>query len=709
MLFRELTFQDFLVFRGENTLTFPTVDGKPSLVLVLAPNNGGKTNVIRALHFLLYGDLLGHDGHAHRLINDAARQAVGRGCAEAWVQATIAGPSDGKPLTFRRRVEAQLENPGRSVSTQVILERAVPFGNQIRFEPDEGVLQRRLEQMVPRQLFDYFYFQGEELARQLIDHGQGNRIREGLAMLLHESEWRHAASTVEDVRRELDRQLDKVGGLSDAEKRLRGDCAAVEATLAQVQDTIDKGRQDLGAAETAYEAAAAKILALSRDTPAHATVQNLQACRRKFQRALGDIERADRIISDAVSGSRGLPFLGSAIARAQPHLERLRAEEAKRVQLAQDVVERLLARGTCACGRALDPERDADACATLRACTRSADSGGVAADLRSLGQCLADGTPQSFLERIAITRREVRSALQEREEAIREHDRLAAEEKALEDTVRQSNEAEIRKQQEIQRQANTDRANLQLQLREREQKAVALRSRRSEILRAIRDAEARGGSKEYSRLADAARRAEELQELIEQSLARLKESFHQVLQQSVARHYDPIVTDGTRAYVDKATLLPAVVIHGVPQRNIGGGQRQMLVLAHIVSLAELRRQLTEDLRELGIVMGLPGDQSFFLDSVFAPADDVYAGEIARFIPGKARQMLLLLASQQWHQAVRQGIEPHVDKAYRFVLHTPNPKRAETEYTTKFRGRAVSLLKRISKDDAPYTVIREVKR
>ena len=110
MLFEELTFQDFLVFRGENTLRFPPTDAGSSLVLVLAPNNGGKTNVIRALRFLLYGDLLGHEGHVLRLINDAARHEVSRGGAEGWVQATVPTQS-GERLTFRRRVAAQLESP----------------------------------------------------------------------------------------------------------------------------------------------------------------------------------------------------------------------------------------------------------------------------------------------------------------------------------------------------------------------------------------------------------------------------------------------------------------------------------------------------------------------------------------------------------------------------------------------------------------------
>ena len=43
MIFHELGFQDFLAFKGENRIIFPPPgENQSSLVLILAPNSGGK-------------------------------------------------------------------------------------------------------------------------------------------------------------------------------------------------------------------------------------------------------------------------------------------------------------------------------------------------------------------------------------------------------------------------------------------------------------------------------------------------------------------------------------------------------------------------------------------------------------------------------------------------------------------------------------------
>ena len=55
MLIERLRFKDFLVFRGDQQLVFSFKKGR-NLTLVLAPNNTGKTSIIRALEFLLYGE-----------------------------------------------------------------------------------------------------------------------------------------------------------------------------------------------------------------------------------------------------------------------------------------------------------------------------------------------------------------------------------------------------------------------------------------------------------------------------------------------------------------------------------------------------------------------------------------------------------------------------------------------------------------------------
>ena len=73
MLIEKLTFHNFLCFFGEQTLTFDI--SKPNATtIVLAPNNSGKTSVIRGLEYLFYGPP--DQKWLHNAVNMRARQTI---------------------------------------------------------------------------------------------------------------------------------------------------------------------------------------------------------------------------------------------------------------------------------------------------------------------------------------------------------------------------------------------------------------------------------------------------------------------------------------------------------------------------------------------------------------------------------------------------------------------------------------------------------
>jgi len=233
-----------------------------------------------------------------------------------------------------------------------------------------------------------------------------------------------------------------------------------------------------------------------------------------------------------------------------------------------------------------------------------------------------------------------------------------------------------------------------------------LEFREKTIKRELDEMGRRGAGPQLQKLHQMRERANELQTLIEKSLVRLKSSFHTLLQLSVSKYYDVNVTDNSKAHIDPKTLLPSIRRNGEILSSLGGGQSQMLALAHIISLAELRRHLHSELDELGIKTGKLDDQSFFLDSIFAPCDTVYARIVAGFLPGKARQMVLLLAQQQWHDEVRSEIEPFAQKIFLLKLHTNNADRTPEEYVFPFKRRRYDLLANIPANQEPYSIIEE---
>jgi len=278
----------------------------------------------------------------------------------------------------------------------------------------------------------------------------------------------------------------------------------------------------------------------------------------------------------------------------------------------------------------------------------------------------------------------------------------------LEDKRAKSNIDAIAKLQAKQRDAQQRVNRVVGEARELEVLVRNLEAQEKQLKRELDEMGRRGAGPHIVKLDAMRERANDLQLLIEQSLDLLKKSFHTMLQRSVAKYYDPKANDNSQAFIDPKTLLPSIRRNGKPLHALGGGQRQMLVLAHIISLAELRRDLHNQLDELGIKTGKLDDQSFFLDSIFAPCDPAYARDVAAFLPGKARQMMLLVARQQWYEQIQSEIEPHVDKVFTMRLHSNNQDRPPEEYVFRFKTRHLNLFTRISVDDEPYSTIEEVK-
>src|SRR5690606_3669928 len=82
-------------------------------------------------------------------------------------------------------------------------------GARPTLDQDEGGrFQRMIESMVPKALFDAFYFKGEPLDGKLL--GDVGSIRQALGQFLHEDQWKEAEVAAASIRDDLAKQLSKL-------------------------------------------------------------------------------------------------------------------------------------------------------------------------------------------------------------------------------------------------------------------------------------------------------------------------------------------------------------------------------------------------------------------------------------------------------------------------------------------------------------------
>jgi DNA sulfur modification protein DndD len=699
MIFRTLEIKDFLVFRGHNRIAFPaTKDGETSLVLVFAANNAGKTTVIKALRFLLYGDKPAGD-----ILNLASVAEIAPGkVLEGWVGATVIVGD--KTYTFRRRLRG-IKGPGGAIRLdESVLEQVIHERKGDEYVPDEGSVNRLLTSLVPEALFDFFYFQGETLAEKLMHRSPDHSLGEALGSLLKQDKWQQAAEAAAVIRAKVFKEMQE---LTVANRAYSEKLQLVEGLREKVYESEKQSKafeEEYKKATADYEELSQRILEISSGKSFEQVARKLAIAQSEADSATRAIAQIEAEMATTVSASRGVPFLSGAYPVGKEILETMRRDNLLPADVADGFLQRLLDQGLCLCGRHLNGEDNSKARTMVEEYRSRALSADVNAGLMDLLNLLDEKVQRSFHRASDDTVATAAKLIRSRKSSLvkkKEVESLAA---SLGEQLRNSNHAEVKALQ-LEQDAAVRRREKAMQ--DRRTADSVLTQRKNMLRTAKEDLAQQGGQKfgpQFEKLKKAHQRSDELVRLIETSLQMLKTSFHTILQHNVSLLYDSVVTDGSKARVSATSLLPAIEQAGSVVHNIGGGQRQLLVLAHIVSLARLRQQLHDELADLGIHLGRLDDQSFFLDSVFAPADQHYAECIAEFLPGKARQVVVLLASQQWQPWVAKHLEPNASRVIRCVLTSPNPPESSR---ISYGGKDVVLYKKCDAKQLAYSQMEEM--
>ena len=160
MLLKEIKFENFRQYKGKQTIEF-SVDPEKNVTVILGQNTGGKTTLVQAFIWCLYGDNTFDDDN---LLNAEEYQYLSDSCppeVERKVCVVVSLIHNDREYIFERSKKYQKTNRGIKSSSDIfnILE-----ANDGRFCPvtsDErnSVVYR----ILPRELAEYFFFWGERI------------------------------------------------------------------------------------------------------------------------------------------------------------------------------------------------------------------------------------------------------------------------------------------------------------------------------------------------------------------------------------------------------------------------------------------------------------------------------------------------------------------------------------------------------------------
>ena len=705
-----------MLFHGQQRVEFLQPKESPpdtGLYLVLAANNAGKTSFIRALKFLFYGAEAIGGGVAPGSVvcQKTLAEAQSNHLPRCYVEARVV--HRGSEYTLRRELAY---TRGTSITRAVVIEeRAVyiahnPTRDETVSDPDKFTY--RVREMVPEDLFNFFFFKGEELSSRLLEGEEDHSLQDSLMAIFHKADWDLAEDHFRDLQKNFHTKVvaaqkknAAASGLVDEKEKLLRRLKDYQTLLKSLREVHtgkksafeELEKQIVDAASSKHEQLKTEIISL-KDQLKTLTASDDDHHRRLFR----EITQLGPIM-----------LLSTAFGPARAQLEALHQKKILPADVSEDFFSQLLSDKMCICERSLLPDSlERKKVEERRAVCLSANLG---QSLHKLSVLLnpdsAVGFPQKATKGLVGIRHEatkideIRSKKLDLEERLRiRKDKLEAlPESNLQTLVQQKKgkEDELRALERKITTAEIDESNAKQSL--------------SAIERQLTDmgisGEADPGDLEAESIcADLADRIAEMRD-------GLRDSFSAKLQKSVSHLYKEIVTDQSLAVIDSESLLPSIKLHGQSGIAVGGAQSQALCLAYILSLAKLRREVATELKELFYGSKTPpsGDQAFVMDSIFAPMQGNYIRETAEFLPGKAKQLIMLLSAKQFDEKVQKVWSPPskgkrgpIDKAWRFLFHMPPDKYEDTEGDERvaiYAGKPVELLTPLMKNSHQFSEIK----
>lgn len=669
----------------------------------MARNNAGKTSLISALHFLFYG--CESEDELQNYFNTERKRVTGDNEEiETYVKAKIFSGS--RTSTLTRMIKGYIRPGAKNKDTVKVLESHITEvrhgGISDETLKDESVIQGRLNEIIPKELFDFFFFKGEELSTRLIEK-KDTKIRTGLAKIIFEEQISDAIGSIEKVIKQYENEIARKSETSEEyaalQKRLDILNTSQDSLMLQLQNKTSL----LEDAEKTYQEYDKEFAKCERKVGQNEKAKEAIYQIEKRLGLLNDNLRQEDARCKELLGTKGWLFY---ISNALPAAKKVLNWMEKEVGIPPDYSEGLLSsiqkKEMCLCERpVLKGSKEWETIVRLRNKCLNAKLNN---DLYKLMGRLDKLSQIGF---VFQRNKYVENIEESSNKYYKLQETISDLEKGLENAIRQFDETADKQARDKLRRREDARGNKEALGREVEQIRLYLDQAKNDIEKLSQQLKkTRSHDAEIELLAEGKKIAWNMKNVLRRFGEEIKNNFYSNLRESVSCIYDEIVTDGSRAEIDIESLLPVIVRDNQQGLQQGGGQKQVLVIAYIIALAELRKKINNEFSGLFGLRELE-DQCFFMDSVFAPMEDVYRGYTAAALPGKMKQLILLLSQEQWQGKVSKQMNNSADEAFMFLLHT-NKREDLQDTQIDFKGKKIEMTKVIEKGRRAFSICKRLK-
>jgi DNA sulfur modification protein DndD len=676
MIFSQLTIKDFRCFYGRQELHFSRGE-TANVTLIHAENGFGKTTLLNAFIWCLYGNLTLDSERKKEIINSRAWDEDGSR-AEALVELQFEH-EDIKYIVTR--------SVGIDGKTDLALMESDPHrtaGLRRRDNPVEVI-----HSILPEAMYNYFFFNGERI-NYLASENSKNEVKDAIKTILglelleramkeltsvkkHYSREieKHGTEEAKNLKRSEDRLQEELGDLKRCHKDHTENLRVAKDILARVEEKLRKNQQS-------------RELQIRRDE-----------VRKRLEYVERSIAEAKTSIYRLCSSDGYWLLLKPLLEDAELVLNDVRTTKQLPALYRDTFINDLLAEKQCICDRGLVP--DSDHYNAVRSLLEKSSD-----DQMDQGYLSCISTKNAFDQR----KTEVSNTLVRSFQALAQfqEETLSLEEELSEISSEIGDSDEVTDYEAERNQVSEKITNLQIQAQQTKGQISAKEAEIEQIVNEL---------KKVEKLESLAKQAQDRYILVSNSIdfisKQLKffiEYTHEELLTSMNKYFSTMCNKEYRITLTQDFKLQVL---GRRHRDSdewdpipkSTGENQITSLAFLGGLVELAGSP----ERLKIPMSVGGGHyPIVMDSPFGTLDNDYRKGIAQWVPTVAKQVIVLVSSTQYQYQVEESMAPFVGRRYVLAFHGTKPKK-ETPETIDIDG--AKFVQFVESDGYNYTRIFEV--
>ena len=696
MKLHSLQLKNFRQFFGTQIIEFAAGGGNKNVTVLHGFNGSGKTALLNAFVWCLYGDTTPDFEEPNRLENERAAAELAPG-KSLTVAVRLQYSVQGESFIIERTRTVSKEGDGRTQPgiIELAMWKIGAGGAMQEVGGSEATKQLKIEQLLPKGLYPFFFFNGERVEK-LASADAYDDVEHGIKTLLDVEVFERAMTHLRGaVAGDLAKELKQYGGseLSEAlaeEERLESEKANEAARSEELLQTAKK----LGADTERLEDRQAQIAGLSALTSRRSGLRN------QFDQLNAEDRALTSDLAKELSENGYLAFAEPSFLATEQLVAGARQRGEIPAKIKPQFVDDLLKNAKCICGTAISPGSSQES-----SLVKWREATGLAELEESISQVSAMVAPMrqrrehffETIERIQTRRSEVLAT----RKTVGED--LAAVEQSIGDRSEGEDAAALAA---LLAKVRLDHQQTLVDIAVAEKGMKGLEEKRTDIRQKIgrlqahdaRSALIKRQRESVERVADAFEGIFKIQK--ETVRKDLDKRISEIWQDAAIKQYTASIGSDYRLALTKK-------VGGTEQPVYGAstGEKQVLALSFVASLV---RTAADHLKEDGQakVLGVPlgGDYPLVMDSAFGSLEDEYRAKVAEWVPRLAHQVVVLVSNSQWRVEVENALKDRIGREYVLELHT---SKQNANRSIELNGKKYPYVVSVH-DPFEYTLIKEAR-